>query len=118
MFHVIQKEMIWRKSQGIPEGFETLKKFKPVVAVGAEEPLGDPREMAAYIRKSILNCLRKITEFAFTDGNDGLGGVHSSVIVLLSAHASARTDQSSIPIIAAQKRPGKLSLIVPLQIAC
>lgn len=57
MFHVIQKEMIWRKSQGLPEGFETLKKIKPVVAVGAEEPLGDPREMAAYIRKSILKSI-------------------------------------------------------------
>lgn len=53
MFHVIQKETIWRRSQGISEGFETLKKLKPIVAIGAEEPLGDPRETAAYIRKCI-----------------------------------------------------------------
>lgn len=58
MFHVIQKEMIWRRSQGLSEGFETLKKLKPFVAVGAEEPLGDPRETAAYIRRCI--CLQPI----------------------------------------------------------
>lgn len=84
MFHVIQKEMIWRRSQGIPEGFESLKKFKPIVAVGAEEPLVGPRETAAYIRKSIrLQLLEGIAESPFTDGIDGLGGVHGSVIVLL-----------------------------------
>lgn len=51
MFHVIQKEIHWRREQGIPEGFETLQKYKPIVAVGAEEPLGDLREMAAHIRE-------------------------------------------------------------------
>lgn len=51
MFHVIGKEMKWRREQGLPEGFEALKSCKPIVAVGAEEPLGDPREIAAYFRK-------------------------------------------------------------------
>ncbi len=51
MFHVIEKEMKWRREQGLPEGFEALRSCKPIVAVGAEEPLGDPREIAAYYRK-------------------------------------------------------------------
>ncbi|KAL8662704.1 MAG: hypothetical protein Q9202_004489 [Teloschistes flavicans] len=51
MFHVVEKEMRWRKDNGRPEGFDALKKSKPVVAVGADGPL---------------------------DGADGLGGVHTS----------------------------------------
>lgn len=60
MLHVIEKEMKWRREQGLPEGFEALKVCKPIVAVGAEEPLGDPREMAAYFRmldESIVEAL-------------------------------------------------------------
>lgn len=44
--------MKWRREQGLPEGFEALRSCKPIVAVGAEEPLGDPREIAAYYRNS------------------------------------------------------------------
>ncbi|KAL8782730.1 MAG: hypothetical protein Q9213_005154 [Squamulea squamosa] len=40
MFHVIEKEMRWRKDNGRPEGFDALKRSKPVIAVGADEPLG------------------------------------------------------------------------------
>ncbi len=50
MFHVIEKEMRWRKEHGRPEGFEALKKSKPVIAVGADEPLGGKRVQAAYYR--------------------------------------------------------------------
>ncbi|CAO1605236.1 hypothetical protein XANCAGTX0491_008758 [Xanthoria calcicola] len=52
MFHVIEKEMRWRKEHGRPEGFEALKKSKPVIAVGADEPLGGKRVQAAYYRTS------------------------------------------------------------------
>ena len=51
MFHVIEKEIAWRKSKGLPEGFDLLKqKKKPVVAVGAREPLGGQTLMADYFR--------------------------------------------------------------------
>ncbi|KAI4112984.1 MAG: hypothetical protein LQ338_008246 [Usnochroma carphineum] len=48
MFHVIEKEVQWRKDHGRPEGFDTLKKSKPIVAVGADEPLGGERLRAVY----------------------------------------------------------------------
>ncbi len=51
MFHVISNELAWRRAHGKREGFDTLKSFRPVVAIGAEEPLGDPREAAAYFRE-------------------------------------------------------------------
>lgn len=54
MFNVIEKEMAWRKSQGLREGFEGLRDCRPIVAVGAKEPLGGQRMMADYFREWML----------------------------------------------------------------
>ena len=51
MFHVIEKEMEWRKASGLPEGFQSLRRLKPLIAVGADGPLEDQLQMAAYFRK-------------------------------------------------------------------
>ncbi len=50
MFHVIDKEIQWRKDHGRSEGFDTLRRSKPIVAVGEDEPLGGERMKAAYYR--------------------------------------------------------------------
>lgn len=51
LFHIIEKEQAWRKEKGRPEGFDTLNAFRPIVAVGAEEPLADQLVMADFFRK-------------------------------------------------------------------
>lgn len=58
-FHVIEKELEWRKSTGKPEGFGAMKANKPIVAVGPDHPLCDEELMADYFRKTphIFNLL-------------------------------------------------------------
>lgn len=51
VFHVLEKELEWRKSTGKPEGFGALKANKPIVAVGPDHPLCDEELMADYFRR-------------------------------------------------------------------
>ena len=50
LFHVIEKELEWRKARGQLEGFGTMLASKPIVAVGADHPLEDELLMADYFR--------------------------------------------------------------------
>ena len=50
MFHILEREMQWRREQGRPEGYDTLRASPPVVAVGAADPLEDQKMLADYFR--------------------------------------------------------------------
>lgn len=54
LFHVIGQEREWRRSRGLPAGFESLNKCKPLVAVGPSMPLGDQLRMADYFRTGLM----------------------------------------------------------------
>ena len=54
LFHHIEKETSWRESVGRAPGFETLRKSKPMIAVGPEHPLADNTLMADFFRKLIM----------------------------------------------------------------
>lgn len=60
MFHVIEKEMQWRRDHGRPGGFDSLNKSKPIIAVGEDEPLGGERMKAAYYR--MFNFILSVPE--------------------------------------------------------
>lgn len=53
MFHILEQETQWRRENGRPEGFETMRASRPVVAVGAEDPLEDQKMLADYFRTYI-----------------------------------------------------------------
>lgn len=52
MFHVLEKELAWRRDTGRPEGYGAMKAHKPIVAVGPEHSLEDKVLMADYFRES------------------------------------------------------------------
>lgn len=41
LFHVLEKEMLWRESTGKGKPFKALSAHKPIVAVGPEHALED-----------------------------------------------------------------------------
>ncbi|KAI4719887.1 nucleoside hydrolase [Aureobasidium sp. EXF-10727] len=48
LFHHMEREIEWRSKNGKELGFETLRASKPLVAVGAEEPLAEQLMMADF----------------------------------------------------------------------
>ena len=79
MFHALEKELLWRKEHGIPEGFDTLRKSRPLVAIGAIRPLEDQPLASDFFRELDVDlCFSTGVDFKL-DGLDGLCGIHTSV---------------------------------------
>lgn len=54
MFHILEREMLWRQQNGRDQGFGALRACRPVIAVGAEDPLENQKALADYFRMYIL----------------------------------------------------------------
>ena len=50
LFHVLEKEMAWREANG-KATYDSLRTYKPIVAVGAEHALEDEELVADHFRK-------------------------------------------------------------------
>lgn len=57
LFHVIEKELEWRRAHGKFEGFGAMHASQPIVAVGADHPLEDEMLMADYFRMCLIKIL-------------------------------------------------------------
>lgn len=60
LFHHCEREIEWRTKLGKHVGFDALRSCKPLVAVGAQDPLADQRMMADYFRAcfpSLETCM-------------------------------------------------------------
>ncbi|KAJ4296744.1 hypothetical protein N0V90_006792 [Kalmusia sp. IMI 367209] len=62
LFHYIEKERAWRRENGRPEGFEGLAKRKPIVAVGAEEPLAEHMMVADFFPETWKSLFKPTPE--------------------------------------------------------
>lgn len=51
LFHVLEKELDWRQSKARVGAYETMRAFKPIIAVGPEHPLDDEALMADHFRE-------------------------------------------------------------------
>lgn len=61
MFHILEREMQWRRDNGRPEGFGSLRAHRPILAVGAEDPLEDQKMLADYFRMHFFLTAKELT---------------------------------------------------------
>ncbi|ORY57550.1 inosine-uridine preferring nucleoside hydrolase [Pseudomassariella vexata] len=94
LFHVLDKEIAWRRAQGKPQGFEVLRAFKPIVAIGPEHAL----------EEEIL------AEDGF-HGADGLHGVHEAHPHLSPAETWKSLFEEGVP--SAAEDPSYYSHFIP-----
>ncbi|KAI9839877.1 MAG: hypothetical protein M1819_000069 [Sarea resinae] len=80
LFHVLDKELQWRKEHGRPEGFATLKSSKPLMAIGADEPLGEQLMMADYFRAVDAATADELASSSFTPSQNP---AHKEILRLL-----------------------------------
>ncbi|KAL8824848.1 MAG: hypothetical protein Q9191_004777 [Dirinaria sp. TL-2023a] len=106
MFHVIEKEIHWRRQNGRPEGFEALRRCKPLVAIGAEKPLGEQMIMADYFRtcKADRRRHRVAETVSRWEGWPGWCSHEYSPLTSAAANASGTEPASSSSLFKASNR--------------
>lgn len=50
LFYHVEKEIAWQQKKGRQLGFDTLRRSRPLVAVGPDHPLADEMLMADFFR--------------------------------------------------------------------
>ncbi|GAM86065.1 hypothetical protein ANO11243_040750 [Dothideomycetidae sp. 11243] len=91
MFHHIHEEMRWRQGRGLPAGFGALLAARPLVAIGAEQPLADGMLMADYFHDAIQEEMRDHDRLFQPSQRPA----HEEILRLLAEH-----DQDEITLVA------------------
>lgn len=87
MFHILEREVEWRRQNGKAQGYGTMCAFRPVIAVGAEDPLEDQKMLADYFRMHSIQPMPGNIGLTYTPQMERMAlAASTQVYVLLNLH--------------------------------